>query len=267
MAGGRGGGPSRQLGERHGDGILEIVGKRAEARPEHDPHVRYERGSRSNGSLEGVQPGGLLRRRDGTRGIASHVFSRGRRGHGCGPPEHSPGVDGRNGPRDFCEPDESTDTGMPVTSRRASQGRRRNAVATGYRSARSDLPWLKVLDVISVPRSLAAPSGKTYLTNSSHLWSTTLSTSFASSPVAVSTSYAPMWTGRGQGPPDRTAAHRTAVILRARTSRSSEGVPLPPHANRNTGRLVRPTARRRALRARRRSRRREGGRGGRDQSR
>src|SRR4029079_17946966 len=41
--------------------------------------------------------------------------------------------------------------------------RRRNAVATGYRSARSDRPWLEVLDVISVPRSLAAPSGKTYV--------------------------------------------------------------------------------------------------------
>jgi len=40
---------------------------------------------------------------------------------GCGPPELRPGVDGR-WPACSCGPDESTDTGMPVTSRRARPG-------------------------------------------------------------------------------------------------------------------------------------------------
>ena len=78
------------------------------------------------------------------------------------------------------------------------RGRRRNAVASGYRSARSDRPWLEVLDVISVPRSLAAPSGKTYVTNQALGGSTLLSTSFGRGPAEVSTSYAPLWTEGGQ---------------------------------------------------------------------
>jgi hypothetical protein len=87
---------------------------------------------------------------------------------------------------------------MPVTSRQASRGRRRNVVATGYRSARSDRPWLEVLDVISVPRSLAAPSGKTYGTNLAVSGSTLLSTRFGPADGRLSTSCAPLWTERGQ---------------------------------------------------------------------
>ena len=81
-------------------------------------------------------------------------------------------VDGR-GPAGFCEPDESTDTGMPVTSRRAAPGtaqeRRRNRV-----QKRPKRPALMrgPLDVISVLSTLAAPSGKT----DSAAWATPVST-------------------------------------------------------------------------------------------
>jgi len=110
------------------------------------------------------------------------------------------------------------------------RGRRRNAVATGYRSARSDRPWLEVLDVISVPRSLAAPSGKTYGTNLAGSGSTLLSTRFGPAGDRLSTSYAPLWTERGQphrNPPDRTGLHHR---IRSGRQGAEHGAPLDPEA-------------------------------------
>src|SRR4029079_9772771 len=123
--------------------------------------------------FERVEARGLLTGRDRGRWIHHRGCHR-----ECGPPEQRPGVDGR-GPACSCGPDESTDTGMPVTSRRARPGYGAGTPSRPvYRSARSDRPWLEVLDVISVPRSLAAPSGKTYVTNPGVGGSTLLSTSF-----------------------------------------------------------------------------------------
>ena len=124
--------------------------------------------------------------------------------HGCGPPELRPGVDGRwpatsAGPTDVptpgcrSRPAEPLGDGAGTPSRPSTEA----PEATG--------PGSKNLDVISVLRSLAAPSGKTYLTNPSHCRSTTLSTSCNRSSGWLSTSYAPLWTNRGQ-------PHRTALL-------------------------------------------------------
>src|SRR6185503_9774918 len=89
----------------------------------------------------------------------------------------------------------------PVTSRRARPGtaqeRRRDRV-----QKRPKRPALArgPLDVISVSSTLAAPSGKTYVTNPTPAGSMLLSTSFAASPAELSTSCAPLWTLRGQPP-------------------------------------------------------------------
>jgi hypothetical protein len=53
--------------------------------------------------------------------------------------------------------------------------------------------------VISIFRFVSAPSGKTYGTGDSWVWTTALSTKFAQPPVSLSTRYPPLWTTRGQG--------------------------------------------------------------------
>ena len=125
------------------------------------------------------------------------------------------------------------------------RGRRRNVVATGYRSARSDRPWLEVLDVISVPRSLAAPSGKAYVTNPGIDGSTLLSTRLGGEARALSTSSAAVWTDRGQ-----LTDFLPAVSRRGRTSRSSGGGPSRPPGAPSSGRRALPRSPRHPRRAR-----------------
>ena len=162
--------PAGQVGERDRHGILELVrqaaepGSRARSRPPgrdrsaHGPRLRARRGApvgRTGGSawtgtvtsrsVEGRRSPVAVRRE---AGLQDNV-----QGSTAGGPQASAGP--TRVPTPGCR---SRPAGL-------ARGRRRNAVATGYRSARSDRPWRKVLDVISVPRSLAAPSGKTYGTN------------------------------------------------------------------------------------------------------
>src|SRR6185369_13168670 len=79
-------------------------------------------------------------------------------------------------------------------------GRHLGGVTTGHRSARSDRLGGRSLDAISVPRSLAAPSGKTYGTERPVRGSTRLSTSSPGAASPPSTISEAVWTGRGQGP-------------------------------------------------------------------
>ena len=128
MARGGGGGPARELGERHRDRVLEVVGQATQPGSQHDGDLGHEVGAGAHDRLEGVEARGLIDRGDG-RGRIRHQMMLAHAVAECGPPELRPGVDGR-WPACFCGPDESTDTGMPVTSRRArpwtAQERRRD---------------------------------------------------------------------------------------------------------------------------------------------
>ncbi len=57
-------GPSRQLRERDGDRILEIVGQPAETRPEHDPDLGHDIRPPAHPVDERRDPFGLIDRRD-----------------------------------------------------------------------------------------------------------------------------------------------------------------------------------------------------------
>ena len=143
----RGREPSRRaspgkLGEGDGDRVLELVGEPAESRSEHDPELGHEVRPGAHGRGEGSRAGRAGRRvgsvSRGPRRQAS-AGSGWRLGVGAGPSGHRAAgrqsfVQGSTagGPRDFCGPDGSTDTGMPVASRRADPGtaqeRRRDRV-------------------------------------------------------------------------------------------------------------------------------------------
>ena len=149
-------------------GVLELVGEAAEPRSEHDPDLRHEVAAGAHGGLERVEARRLV---GGGIGVDGSVTSR---RVGPEPLRRTPGNAGlqsfvqgstAGGPQASAGPTRVPTPGCRSRPAGLARGRRRNAVATGYRSARSDRPWLEVLDVISVPRSLAAPSGKTYVTN------------------------------------------------------------------------------------------------------
>ena len=66
--GGRGG-PARQLVDGDRRRVLDLVGEGAEPRAEHDPDHRDEVRASADGGLERVEPGGLVGRGDGPRGV------------------------------------------------------------------------------------------------------------------------------------------------------------------------------------------------------
>ena len=111
------------------------------------------------------------------------------------------GFDGRGRLR---RPDGSIDTGMPITSRRASPHRsavvRRPPVVATKRPKRPAAER-RVLDAISGPSILSAPSGKTYGTGGGSGGSTRLSTKSGEPETAPSTSCRRLWTACGEAPP------------------------------------------------------------------
>ena len=104
--------PAGQLGERDGDGILDVVGEPAEAGAQDDPDLGDDVGPGANGRLEGGETSGLLGRRDRAGGVDRRSLTGVRASR-----MRVQGEDGR-GPR-LCPPDGCTDTGMPVAIRRA----------------------------------------------------------------------------------------------------------------------------------------------------
>jgi hypothetical protein len=125
-------------------------------------------------------------------------------------------------------PDGSTDTGMPVASRRAPGDGIGMPSRPGTEAPEATGPGPGSLDVISVPRSLAAPSGKTNGARRARVGSTRLSTRLGQGYPVVSTSYAPLWTCRGQilGPmAGRCVASAIGgpISRRGRTSRYAAG--------------------------------------------
>ena len=173
VARGRRGRPARQLVERDGDGVLEIVGEAAQPRAQDDPDLGHERRSRANGCLERVEARGLVRGVDGQRRV-DHV----RTVTECGPPELRPGVDGR-GPATSAGPTRVPTPGCRSRPAEPPGDGAGTPSRPGTEAPEATGPGSKNLDVISVLRSLAAPSGKTKITNPLHPRSTTLSTSFS----------------------------------------------------------------------------------------
>ena len=151
--------PAGQVGERDRDRVREVVGQPAEPRSQDDPDLRDQVRPGPDGRLEGVDPGGLVGRRDRAGAIdrAGAVGSaHGRAGLRMG----VEGEDGRGPGRQG--PDGRTDTGMPVAVRRAVVTRAGTAEAArpGQRSARSDRRGAEVLDVISVSPVPDGPFGQ-----------------------------------------------------------------------------------------------------------
>ena len=118
--------PAREIRERDRDGTLERVGEAAQPRAQDDPDARNEVGSGADGGDE--------------RGEARRLLDRGWNRASALAVGHVPAElawGGRSVPtaerRTRLRPsDESTDTGMPVTSRRT------GPAGGGQRSARSD---------------------------------------------------------------------------------------------------------------------------------
>jgi hypothetical protein len=119
-------GPAGQVGERDRHRILEVIGKAAKTRTQDDPDLGHEIRPGADRGLERVEARGWSIGRDGRCWIHGHRLAA-RAGRQCFVQGSTAG-----GPRDFCGPDGSTDTGMPVTSRQAvpgtAQERRRDRV-------------------------------------------------------------------------------------------------------------------------------------------
>ena len=160
-----------------------------------------------DGGLEGGEPGGLVDRSDGSRRI-----DRDRSGRTCGPPAAIQGFDGRGRNASSARRKyRHRDADHVPSGRRAARAvvRRRSCTAT----KRPKRPAAEqVLDAISVPELLSAPSGKTYGRGGRPDGSTRLSTNSGRDPRRVSPRVA---AGCGQVVENaRSAAHREHLDLR-----------------------------------------------------
>ena len=109
--------PARQVVERDGDGVVEVVGQAAQPRAEHDPDLRDQSRVSTDRVDERGEPRGLIDRRDRRAGSTGPARS------GIADPPKRASSRQRRGrrprPEGFVAPDGSIDTGMPIASRRA----------------------------------------------------------------------------------------------------------------------------------------------------
>ena len=132
--------PAGQVGERDGDGVLEIVGEAAEPGPEDDPDLGHEVGPLADRGLERGEAGGLLGRRDGRVGSRRDRRRLAVADQSCGPPGSA--SRGRTAEaRGFVGPTEVSTPGCrsrPVGRGPRGSSRGETAARAGQRSARSD---------------------------------------------------------------------------------------------------------------------------------
>ena len=211
--------PAGQVRERDRDRVGQVVGESAEPGSEHDAELRDEARPGADGGRERGDAGRLLDGRDGARRVDVRRSS-GSSGASCAHRTRWPGPDFA-GPTSVSTPGcRSRPVGRSLTTAAVRRRRRGNEApeATGGGA--------EVLDAISGPSILSAPSGKTYVTGGPTGWVNAVIHEVA---------------GRG-----RTGIHelsaavdrlwRTTVSRPSRTSRSSATSRSPRTGARSSGR-------------------------------